>query len=61
MAKYNDDFKLTIVKEYLEVPMGCGLLTKNAEFLIRDRSENRYIPIKQLVRMQVNGGSISCY
>ncbi|RSL29026.1 transposase [Salibacterium salarium] len=33
MEKYSDDFKLSVVKEYLEGPLGYALLAKKHEIL----------------------------
>ncbi|WP_175615618.1 helix-turn-helix domain-containing protein [Piscibacillus halophilus] len=43
MAKYSDDFKLKVVKEYLEGPVGCDLLAKKYE-----------VPNKSQIRRWVN-------
>ncbi|WP_279402062.1 transposase [Piscibacillus salipiscarius] len=40
MAKYSNDFKLKIVKEYLEGPLGYGLLAKKYEFRVRGKLES---------------------
>ena len=52
MAKYSDEFKLKVVKEYLEGSLGYRLLAKNMVFRITSQSLNvGYVLIKNLVKM----------